>query len=213
MRITELDRRLVSSARVEVLRRFREIEDAGREPGGSFEQPAEAPPHGVIHQFRRRRKLRAIFDSAFYLEKNSDVRAAGIDPLRHYLAHGAAEDRAPHPLFDSRYYRMTAGLGESVNPLEHFLDAGAWAASPHPLFSCEAYRRAYPEVVEPNQNPLAHYLRSGRFRNGGDVEIQNVRIRVEVREDADGIAHWTAEPQQLPFLRAVGVDQIRANLR
>lgn len=213
MRMTALDRRLVSLARVEVERRFREMGEAGRKPDFSFEKPAEASPHGVIHQFRRRRKLRAVFDSSFYLEKNSDVRAAGIDPLRHYLAHGAAEDRAPHPLFDSRYYRMSAGLGEGVNPLEHFLDAGAQAASPHPLFSCEAYRRAYPEVVERNWNPLAHYLRSGRFRNDGDVEIQNVRIRVEVREDADGVAHWTAEPQQLPFLRAVGIDQIRANLR
>ncbi|HVY92972.1 MAG TPA: hypothetical protein VHA14_09495 [Bryobacteraceae bacterium] len=203
MRMTALDRLLVSSARAEVLRRFREVEDAGQKPGGSPGQPAEAPPHGgVIQRFGRERKLRAVFDSVFYLEKNSDVRAAGIDPLRHYLAHGAAEDRAPHPLFDSRYYRITAGVSEGVNPLEHFLDAGAWAASPHPLFSCEAYRRAYPEVIERNVNPLVHYLRSGRFRNEGDVEIQNVRIRIDA---------W--EPQQTPFLRAVAPDQLRANSR
>lgn len=212
MRMTELDRRLVAAGRVEVLRRFSEIEDAGQKPGGVFGKPAGALPHGVFERFTRRR-LRTVFDSAFYLERNPDVRAAGIDPVRHYVAHGAAEDRSPHPLFDPRYYRMTAGLSEGVNPLEHFLEAGAWAASPHPLFSCDAYRRQYPEVLERNWNPLAHYLRSGRFRNEGDFEIQNVRIRAEVREDEGAIAHWTAEPQQLPFLRAIGIDQFRANSR
>jgi len=30
------------------------------------------------------------------------------------------------------------------------------------------------------------------------------------RQDDQGLTHWIAEPQQLPFLRATGIDQIRA---
>jgi O-antigen biosynthesis protein len=35
------------------------------------------------------------FDAAFYLERNPDVAASGIDPLLHYLVHGEAEGRRP----------------------------------------------------------------------------------------------------------------------
>ncbi|HVV46380.1 MAG TPA: hypothetical protein VHC72_14305, partial [Bryobacteraceae bacterium] len=128
---------------------------------------------------------------------------------------GAAENRAPHALFDPCYYRASAGpaLTPEANPLEHFLGAGGQAASPHPLFSCDAYRAAHPEVVGRNCNPLAHYLRRRHFVNGGDVEIQNARVRLAVREDDEGNTYWTAEPQQLPVLRAVRIDQMRANSR
>ncbi|HXE62734.1 MAG TPA: hypothetical protein VN519_04305 [Bryobacteraceae bacterium] len=68
-------------------------------------------------------------------------------------------------------------------------------------------------LLERNWSPLAPCLRCQHFVNGGEIEIQNARIRLAVREDADGNASWTAEPQQLPFLRAVGIDQMRANSR
>lgn len=35
------------------------------------------------------------FDSAYYLEKNDDVRVARLNPLYHFLAHGQAERRLP----------------------------------------------------------------------------------------------------------------------
>jgi|GEM_PF-1748916 len=35
------------------------------------------------------------FDSAYYLEKNDDVRVARLNPLYHFLAHGQAEGRLP----------------------------------------------------------------------------------------------------------------------
>jgi hypothetical protein len=48
--------------------------------------------------FNRRRCLRKLaamqlFDAAAYLRRHPDVRAAGQDPLRHYLLHGMAEGR------------------------------------------------------------------------------------------------------------------------
>lgn len=38
---------------------------------------------------------RVLFDGAAYLAANPDVRAAGIDPLEHFIAGGAAEGRRP----------------------------------------------------------------------------------------------------------------------
>lgn len=39
--------------------------------------------------------VRQHFDAAYYLEANSDVAQAGVDPLGHYLLSGLAENRAP----------------------------------------------------------------------------------------------------------------------
>jgi predicted nucleic acid-binding Zn-ribbon protein len=39
-----------------------------------------------------------LFDPAWYLKNNPDVAAAGVDPIKHYLSHGAVEGRQPRPL-------------------------------------------------------------------------------------------------------------------
>jgi hypothetical protein len=68
-----------------------------------------------------------LFDAAFYLAQYPDVAAAGVDPVRHYLAYGAREGRRPHPAFDGAWYLQKnpdvrqAGL----NPLVHYLRKGA----------------------------------------------------------------------------------------
>jgi hypothetical protein len=40
-----------------------------------------------------RLKRRGLFDARAYQERNPDVLAEGIDPLRHYLMHGMREGR------------------------------------------------------------------------------------------------------------------------
>jgi hypothetical protein len=52
--------------------------------------------------FRLRRqvallKRSGLFDAEWYLREYTDVAEAGIDPLRHYIEHGAKEGRAPNP--------------------------------------------------------------------------------------------------------------------
>ena len=42
-----------------------------------------------------------LFDADFYLDRNRDVRDAGLDPLRHYLRHGWREGRSPNDCIDS----------------------------------------------------------------------------------------------------------------
>lgn len=109
-----------------------------------------------LDRIRERRALRKVFDREFYLRENPDVAAAGIDPLNHYLDHGAAEQRQPHPLFDPAHYLANCPEARSVaNPLLYFVRAGASAwANPHPLFDCEAYMRVHPDA----SHPLADYV-------------------------------------------------------
>ena len=45
-----------------------------------------------------------LFDSAFYLRRNPDVAAAGMEPLMHYLEHGARAGLDPSPTFSTTAY-------------------------------------------------------------------------------------------------------------
>ncbi|MFC3124175.1 hypothetical protein ACFOD4_03810 [Pseudoroseomonas globiformis] len=100
----------------------------------------------------------------WYLRTYPDVAQAGIDPLDHYVTHGAAEGRDPGPLFNTRWYLETypdvAGAG--VNPLEHYMTYGAAEGrDPGPLFSTRWYLEAYPDVAKAGLNPLQHYMDHG----------------------------------------------------
>lgn len=80
------------------------------------------------------RLLRAsgMFDEAWYLETYPDVRESGIDPVEHYLRHGAAENRNPGPGFSTAAYRARHPELDAAgtNPLLHAIrcaDDGAGA--------------------------------------------------------------------------------------
>jgi hypothetical protein len=45
-----------------------------------------------------------LFDPAFYLERNSDVRASDTDPAVHYVKFGSREERDPGPNFSTSAY-------------------------------------------------------------------------------------------------------------
>jgi hypothetical protein len=110
-------------------------------------------------------KIRKLLDAEFYLRVNPDVAAARMDPLKHYVKYGAAEQRQPHPLFDPAHYLASCPAAcNAGNPLLHFLEqSGSWA-NPHPLFDCAAYLRAHPDA----DNPLVHYSVAGpRFAEEG----------------------------------------------
>lgn len=105
-----------------------------------------------------------LFDAAWYLENYPDVAARKVDPLRHYVEHGAREGRDPNRLFSSSWYLANnpqvakAGL----NPLAHFVTRGAREGrSPGPLFDTKWYLDAYPDVARSGTNPLLHFLRHG----------------------------------------------------
>lgn len=67
-----------------------------------------------------------LFDSTWYLEKNPDVKAAGVDPILHYLTKGWKEGRNPSSLFDGNaYLRNYPDVEQAeLNPLVHFVEHG-----------------------------------------------------------------------------------------
>ena len=67
-----------------------------------------------------------LFDSDYYLRRNPDVAAAGVDPVVHYLQCGASELRNPGPYFSTRWYvqRYPDVAASGKNPLYHFIVYG-----------------------------------------------------------------------------------------
>lgn len=75
-----------------------------------------------------------LFDAEWYLKQYPDVAATKMDPLQHFVRHGASELRDPGPFFSTAAYVAAnrARLSEGDNPLLHHLageageqDAGA----------------------------------------------------------------------------------------
>lgn len=65
-------------------------------------------------------------DKEFYLSANPDVQASGIDPVRHYIAHGHAEGRDPTPYFSTSGYlaRYPDVVSAGLNAFHHYLRHG-----------------------------------------------------------------------------------------
>jgi glycosyltransferase involved in cell wall biosynthesis len=100
-----------------------------------------------------------LFDSAAYLRANPDVADAGMNPLMHYIEHGARTGRNPSASFDTAaYYGRHPGLRDSgVNPLYHYFRSGGRPdapASPEPL-PAPLTRSDLTSAVEPRQAAAA----------------------------------------------------------
>ena len=105
--------------------------------------------------------LGAFFDADWYRSEYPDVAGAGVDPLKHFINHGAGENRNPNPFFDSAWY-----LGQypdvaraGIHPLLHYLQHGAKELrNPHPRFDATFYAEQHPEGAA---NPLLHHVLFG----------------------------------------------------
>jgi len=64
-----------------------------------------------------------LFDEAWYIAQNPDVARSGINPLIHYVQHGAAEGRVPFPGFNAARYVENLQGNERIrrNPLAHYI--------------------------------------------------------------------------------------------
>lgn len=109
----------------------------------------------------QKRAVAALVDSSWYLARNPDVVALGVDPVEHYLRWGAAEGRDPNPLFATEWYlaRNADVAAAGLDPLTHFVQFGAAELrDPHPLFDTSYYVERYADVATARINPLEHYL-------------------------------------------------------
>ncbi len=125
-----------------------------------------------------------MFDTQFYLEKNADVAISGMDPLAHFVKHGAREGRDPNPYFNvSRYLKSFPEVARSgLNPLLHYIRHGYLqrqvVSSPPPeyigeedgvideirssgLFDDKFYAEHYPDVAASGMDLLVHFIRHG----------------------------------------------------
>ena len=105
-----------------------------------------------------------LFDTRWYLETYPDVAARRMDPILHYVRHGAREGRDPNSLFSSNWYLTTYAevAASGVNPLLDYIQHGIAAKrDPSPLFSTAWYLEANPDVAKAGIHPLAHFLRHG----------------------------------------------------
>jgi SAM-dependent methyltransferase len=68
-----------------------------------------------------------LFDRRWYFENNPDVAAWGINPIHHYVEHGAEEGRNPNRFFDTRTYLSCNPdvHAAGVNPFAHYVLYGA----------------------------------------------------------------------------------------
>lgn len=134
-----------------------------------------------------------LFDPDFYLASYTDVRESGMEPLDHYIKHGARECRAPSPYFDPDYYLKrnpdVAATGE--NPLYHFCTIG-WKElrNPSAQFDVWWYWTVHLDPASETINPLSHYASTGQA-HGLETRPPHPRPQFE----GDGYRH--ASPDSL----------------
>jgi GT2 family glycosyltransferase/glycosyltransferase involved in cell wall biosynthesis len=125
--------------------------------------PDVSPPESAS-EAALRQVLAGLFDAQWYVARYPDVVRSGLDPLRHFVLHGALEKRDPNPWFDSAWYAARyPDVGTSaVVPLLHYLQIGAMEGrNPHPRFDAIWYVDQHPEAAG---NPMLFHLRVGAER-------------------------------------------------
>ena len=128
--------------------------DGGESPGAlarrwrAFSQFGSWLVRGKLGYVRRFFVLRRSFDRNAYLALNSDVAAAGLHPLLHYVEHGAREGRFLESLPSETSRQQTpadALSGEEPEPSPS-PDAAAPFFEPSGLIDDDFYREDHPEL-------------------------------------------------------------------
>ncbi len=105
-----------------------------------------------------------LFDEKYYLFTYSDIRKADIDPIKHYIKHGADEGRNPNKYFDTKFYlkHYQDVKSSGINPLFHYIKYGVKEGrNPNSSFDTKYYLDKYQDVRENGINPLLHYIKHG----------------------------------------------------
>ncbi len=100
-----------------------------------------------------------LFAAEWFLERNTDLADAGVDPLAHYSRYGWSEGRWPNPYFDPAWYlsRNRDVRENGLEPLLHYIEHGeAEGRQPVEWFDPEWYRTS--NRVPAGQLCLAHFL-------------------------------------------------------
>ena len=106
-----------------------------------------------------------LFDPDYYLANNADVKAAGVDPLAHYLEHGAIEGRLPIDI-------NPQDLDPVVLDLHRFDPSKAAPLA----FDAEFYRAVHADMASLDDTALAeHYQRHGKAEGRAATKAEFLR--------------------------------------
>lgn len=115
------------------------------------------------------------FDSEWYVAQNPDVRAAGVDPVRHFVRHGSTEGRNPRADFSTKQF--SANRAKTRRPRRNvFVEFLAWHHGAKKLSPITLGENASPEtaVAEPLQlNNVASEIARGWY---GSEVLTNDRL-------------------------------------
>ncbi len=127
--------------------------------------------HWKRHGLSERRNPNGLFDTTWYIERNSD---AADDPLEHYLKVGAAEGKDPSPRFDTAWYLRQYGdvAAAGMNPLVHYLKFGTLER-----------RKPIPPAVTRTRS-------AGGRRDGGSLLVPEAPVASELRQVERRAAPW-----------------------
>lgn len=106
-----------------------------------------------------------LFDADWYRSRYPDVASSKLDPVTHFVRHGAPEGRQPSPYFDTAFYlaRHPDVAASGVNPLLHYVRSGAAEGrDPNPWFDGAGYLAAHPDLLVLGVNPLRHWIETTR---------------------------------------------------
>jgi glycosyltransferase involved in cell wall biosynthesis len=139
---------------------------------------SNAPPVRLVRRRKYAAAIRAsgLFQPDHYLAQLPRTRRPPRDPVRHYLAHGAASGLEPNPFFDAAWYvaRHPEAGRPGKNPLVHFI-RNQQANDPGPAFDMRFYLATYPEVATSGMSPLAHHLAFGAKMGRSTTVAQRAR--------------------------------------
>ena len=143
-----------------------------------------------------------LFNTQYYLEKNIDVKHAGMNPLVHFVLHGHKEWREFHPLFDIDYYiSQIPDLheGKNINLLLHYLTEGyKLNISPSRLFDAEYYVSQYSSGKSISDPALLHYLKYGNKDGANPHPAFNTEYYLTQHPDR---STWLDTPPLLHFFK------------
>lgn len=168
----------------------------------------------VMDKSRKRLARSNLFDPVYYLRRYPDVGAAGMDPLTHYLAHGAKDGRDPNPVFRTLWYVTqypdVVALGE--NPLLHYIQHGSKEGRmPSPDFDPRWYLAANPDVAALGMDPLAHFLTHGRLEGRVGVplvEAEGLAFLKATRRHTLDLASFVPSPIRHPARDLLPMDEV-----
>ena len=111
--------------------------------------------------------IKNLFDINYYGDSDHELENYNKGLLDHFVRYGQFENRNPHMLFDTLFYKgQFANYPRNVNPLVHFYLIGRRdRISPTPWFSYDAYIERNSDVLASKLEPFDHFIRYGVYEN------------------------------------------------